>query len=60
MSSDYIRDISEKVYRERLGPSQVASMIENDKDKGEKLRARAGSYDGLTRAYLNVLGVKAP
>jgi hypothetical protein len=51
-----LRDISEKVYRELLGPSDVASMIEKDKDDGQKLRGRAAGYDRLTRAYLKVLG----
>lgn len=55
---NYIRDISEKVYRERLGPDDTASMIAKDKDGGERLRGRASSYDPLTRAYLDVLGFK--
>lgn len=50
-----VRDISEKVYRKRLGPEDTASMIDKDKDNGEKLRARAGSYDTLTRAYLEII-----
>lgn len=61
---EYIRDLSEKVYRERLedttggGPGAVARMIEKDKDTGQKLRNRAGQYDSLTRSYLEALGVK--
>ena len=55
---DYIRDLSEKVYRDRLGAEDVASMIEKDDDGGTKLRSRAASYDGLTRAYLKALGVE--
>lgn len=31
----YIRDISEKVYREVLGSDDTARMIEKDKDNGE-------------------------
>lgn len=57
-SPNYIRDISEKVYRDRMGEDDAASMIEKDKDDGVKLRARAGSYDGLTRAYLKALGIE--
>lgn len=57
-SPDYIRDVSEKVYRSRLGEADVASMIAGDKDNGEKLRARAASYDGLTRTYLKALGIE--
>ncbi len=55
----YIRDISEKVYRARLEQDcagNVERMIEKDKDGGMKLRNRAGSYDPLTRAYLDALG----
>jgi hypothetical protein len=55
---DYVRDLSEKVYRDRLGADDVVSMIEKDQDGGAKLRARAASYDGLTRAYLKALGVE--
>lgn len=55
---EYIRDISEKVYRERLGGTDAASMVAKDKDNGEKLRNRAGAYDPLTRVYLDALGIK--
>jgi len=50
-----VRDISERVYRERLGKDATARMIGDDGDGGVKLRARAGSYDGLTRVYMRVL-----
>lgn len=56
---EYIRDLSEKVYRLRLEQDcagNVARMIEKDEDNGEMLRNRAGFFDGLTRAYLKVLG----
>ena len=59
---DLVRDISEQVYKLRLedptggGRGSVQRMIDNDKDSGDKLRNRAGSYDALTRAYLRVLG----
>ncbi len=56
---EYIRDLSERVYRVRLeqdSAGNVNRMIAKDKDCGKKLRARAGSYDPLTRAYLKVLG----
>lgn len=59
---EYIRDISEQVYRKRLiaesGGGTPDRMIAKDKDNGEKLRNRAGSYDPLTRAYLDVLGFR--
>lgn len=54
-SADYIRDISEKVYRDQLGDDDVARMIAKDKDNGEALRIRAGFYDTLTRSYLKFL-----
>lgn len=58
---EYIRDISEKVYRIRLEQDcagNVDRMIAKDEDDGQKLRNRAGQYDPLTRAYLEVLGFK--
>ncbi len=55
-----IRDISETVYRLRLGDEDVARMSKKDADNGEKMRERAASYDTLTRAYLQVLGLMAP
>lgn len=59
-AADYIRDISEKVYRDQLGADDTARMIEKEKDKdnGQKLRNRAASYDSLTRSYLETLGFK--
>lgn len=55
LTADQVRDISVAVYKIRLEDA-VARMIEKDKDGGEKLRGRAASYDGMTRAYLEVLG----
>lgn len=58
-SPEYIRDISEAVYRARLEqdcPGNIERMIAKDEDTGEKLRNRAGSYDALTRVYLKTLG----
>jgi hypothetical protein len=52
---DYIRDISEAVYRARLGDGGAERMIEKDGDAGETLRGRAGAYDSLTRDYLRVI-----
>lgn len=57
---DFIRDVSERVYRARLEqscPGDVARMVAKDEDSGEKLRGRAGFYDGLTRVYLATLGI---
>lgn len=59
---EYIRDISEHVYRQALvrdsGADAPERMIAKDKDNGEKLRNRAGAYDSLTRIYLGVLGIE--
>lgn len=55
LPADYVRDISERVYRLRLGPKDVACMLAEDNDDGKKLRERAAAYDYLTRAYLTVM-----
>lgn len=55
---EYIRDLSEAVYREQLGADDTARMIDKDGDGGKKLRARSGSYDSLTRSYLEALGIQ--
>lgn len=63
-SPERIREISVAVYKIRLeqasggGPGAVARMLEKDKDNGEKLRGRAEAFDPLTKAYLDVLGIK--
>jgi hypothetical protein len=64
---EYIRDLSERVYRIRLEQDcagNVARMLAKDAEKdpedgGKKLRNRAGQYDPLTRVYLDVLGFEA-
>jgi NADPH-dependent ferric siderophore reductase len=53
-----VRDISEQVYRARLGSEGVKRMLADDEDDGMKLRARASSYDQLTRVYMSILKVK--
>lgn len=50
---EYVRDISEAVYRVRLGEDDTARMIAVD--GAEKLRKRAACYDILTRVYLDVI-----
>lgn len=50
-----IRDISEKVYRHRLGKEDTARMLEKDKQRKLQLRDRAGMYDDLVRDVLRVL-----
>lgn len=56
---EFIRDISEAAYRQRLEQEcagNVARMLEKDGDGGKKLRGRAAAYDTLTRCYLDVFG----
>lgn len=50
-----VRDVSEVVYRERLGERDLKGMLEKDGDGGKKLRERAGAYDTLTRSYMRAL-----
>jgi hypothetical protein len=63
---EFIRDLSEKIYRANLehssggGKGVVERMIEKDEDGGVKLRNRAGAYDKLSRIYLEILGFKPP
>ncbi len=56
-TAEHIRDISEVIYRKRLGPDDVKRMIEKDADGGNKLRARASVYDWLVAEVLEALGV---
>lgn len=65
-SADYIRDLSERVYRASLehpsggGAGAVSRMLKKDGDGGVKLRNRAAAYDKLSRTYLEILGFKPP
>lgn len=59
-TDDEIRDISLAVYKIRLGPAAVERVLERDGDGGKKLRKQAESYDVLTWAYLEVLGLHKP
>lgn len=53
---EFITDISEAVYRIRLGgPKEAADMVTKDEDQGQKLRGRAKAYDSMTRDYLKVI-----
>lgn len=53
---EFITDISEAVYRIRLGgPREAADMVAKDKDQGQKLRGRSKAYDAMTRDYLKVI-----
>jgi hypothetical protein len=60
LDPEYVRDISERVYRIRLEQDcagNVERMIAKDEDDGKKLRSRARAYDSLTRVYLEALGL---
>lgn len=54
LTPEQIRDVSEKVYRHRLGKDDADRMVAKDKDAGAKLRARAAIYDDLVRDIITV------
>lgn len=54
---EFVRDVSEAVYRQRVGEEDIVRMIE--KHDAAFVRRNAGSYDTLTRAYLRTLRVTA-
>lgn len=60
LDGERIKDIAEAVYRDRLGERDVARMIAEDKDNGEKLRGRAQSYAPLVVPFCKALGVEIP
>lgn len=51
---EQIRDISEKVYRHRLGKEDTSRMLEKDKTRKLQLRDRAGIYDDLVKDIITV------
>lgn len=60
IDSNRIKDIAEAVYRDRLGERDIARMIADDKDNGEKLRGRAKIYEPLVVPFCKALGVEVP
>lgn len=58
-TAEFVRDVSEAVYRERVGADDIAKMIADPKRGEAFVRRTAGSYDTLTRAYLRTLRVSA-
>jgi len=66
LDPERVRDLSVKVYKMLLdapnggGPGATVRMLDKDNDGGKKLRGRAGSYDPISRAYIEALGVKFP
>lgn len=71
-NSEFIRDISEKIYRRKLDAEcgeGTAKMTDDDIAAGRPgpngkqripIRSRAEVYDRLTRLYLDELGFKPP
>jgi hypothetical protein len=55
-----VRNLSEHVYRQRLGEEDTASMLEKDGDGGAKLRERAKCYDAFSRDYLRAFAAVLP
>lgn len=60
LDTERLRDIAEAVYRDRMGERDVAKMIADDKDNGEKLRGRAKIYEPLVVPFCKALGVEVP
>lgn len=59
-SDKFVRDISEAVYRARLGEKEVLHMMKHVPNAADVIRSRANIYDKLTRTYLNILQIKEP
>lgn len=53
--TEYVNNISVELYKELLGPRDVASMIKKDGDSGQKLAIRAMAYNSTVRATLKVI-----
>lgn len=65
VTPETIRDVSEAVYRLKIGKHIVKAMLAADaevdpNDNGARLRRRAEGYDRTTRDYLEVLGYQVP
>lgn len=54
---DAIRNVSERIYRDDLGPRDVAAMIAGDGDAGEGLRRRAGCMDRSVIKVMKALDI---
>lgn len=57
--TEFVRDVSEAVYRDRVGSDDITKMLDDPKRGPDYVRRTAGSYDTLTRAYLRTLKVTA-
>jgi hypothetical protein len=47
--------LAERVYREKLGPKDVAAMLAQDGDGGAKLHRRAQGYAPIVRLVLTAI-----
>jgi hypothetical protein len=58
---EFIRDLSEKIYRKKLDHECGDGTSDMPRKPGAmSIRDRAGAYDKLTRLYLDELGFKPP
>ena len=69
-SPEFVRDVSERIYRKKLDSEcgkDTAKMTDDDIANGVmgpngkpkiSIRDRAGAYDKLTRLYLEELGIE--
>lgn len=58
---EFIRDLSERVYRKKLDSECGDGTADMPRDpKKMSIRDRAGAYDKLPRLYLDELGFKPP
>lgn len=59
---DRIRDVSEHVYRQKIGQRAIANHIRElgEVDGNAKIRSLAASYDGTTVCYMRAFGIEIP
>jgi len=51
---EYVRDVSEFVYRSRLSLRQLAALNRAD-DAQRRIRRNAAAFDSMTRVYLEAI-----
>lgn len=57
LNTEAIRDVSERVYRTRIGDRDAAQM---EVEKPGSVRRNAACMDVLTRVYMEALGIELP
>lgn len=57
INTEAIRDVSERVYRARLGADDAAKM---EAERSGSVRRNAVCMDTLTRVYMEALGIELP